>query len=662
MLYQTRFLPILTRSTVPKLLKPVTNRANFDPPPFSVFRPDSTGSLWRMARQEGLKALNIDLSWTPIVFTKPAALDRLADVEELLIPNEEADPGETDSVIDDSVIGYRARDHQSNDDGAEDGDPLGEAIRIMSPSPSRSSSLAPSRQRDRDASVESNNATSAASEVETIQLEATSIAKEATAHRDDGDTIIEDFAELPPVFAAAATPRELDQDRSVVPEALDDELSTFEPHHLSPIVEDRTSSPKAEQRSSSPIISVPPFRHFTSSDPDYVHLVGDPIPSFPQIEMDSVPEATFAPIVDIMPDGPVPQAAMAIDEEMRTEAIDLPFEASSISPSEGDHQPFTLVDRRAPAQKTQPLTARETTALEDVRRPSVSSPGAEINVEAPRAGAIYVQNDCSEGPVDALPVRRQDVASSLRHFAAARWDFCRASVPATRPPTSDFQHTPALGPLEEIEATRPPTAVPAPPETIPNLYRIEPGVRFETLATREGACSMRLLQNRRLHHELASRLALHDSLDTASTTDDFVIAEPDLVTGSGAAIVYLRLNALPRAVMRHEELEVIDSEAGPAGIRDRPEAAFSTVYRLAQTFARVMLVFEAYPSKPTSGLLPYPYTPPILQALADLHDVIRQYVDYLRSADVDLVCDVALAESPQIAADITLQWIETLER
>lgn len=671
---------------VPTLPKPTSTLPTFAPPPFTAFSPSapnadsSDPSPWSLPRQEGLKALNIDLSWAPITLTKPIPVDRLADVEGLLLADDETSEsrrgGRTE--VEGSVIGYRLRDEDGREgqEGEGDGESEDETVRIMSPSVSPPPS--PARPRNRSGSVSSGLAVSAVHPEEaglevasTVGIGGPRATEEdyiSAIELDDHQPLaaVEAANDAPPIEEFAGLPSSIPEPPSPCEElvAFDSpsvELSAFEGHRLSPIAEAETPREPAMEK---PDGSFGPgmemdvgWREFPSSETEEVHLVGDAtiqgamdvddpvaeaaVNELPSSQNDFLPKTTSA-------SGPIP-----------TTRIDMILpDPSSDQGGDVDPRPFKLVDRPSLTRSSQTATAHAdaVTAQQDPldvvvpTRPSVSSPHAH---------AIPSQSSSKSshsGSSDVFLPPRQDVASSLRDFAAARWNYHRQDPPSNPLPTP-----PSAQPPRQLKQASPavdaPTVVPPPPDSITGIFRVPAHNAAQVCQIGEATCSMRLIQNRRLHRELALRFDLHEATD-GTEPDDFVISEPDLVVGPSTGIVFLRLNALPRAVSRPEELEAIDSDS-PLD-RERPEAAFSTVYRLAQSFDRLLLVFEAYPSKPTSGPLPYPYTPPIVKALAELSGVVREYVEYLEKEDVRLVCSIAVAESPQAAADLATGWVATL--
>ena len=125
--------------------------------------------------------------------------------------------------------------------------------------------------------------------------------------------------------------------------------------------------------------------------------------------------------------------------------------------------------------------------------------------------------------------------------------------------------------------------------------------------------------------------------------------EPHLSLDGTTCVLFRRLIKLVGNAVRYDELD----SNGPALARD--EAIFTTLYRLSFSFDHVVLVLEE--SLVNSGAIqPFAYTPPVLEALAQL--VLA--IDELKAQGSLCVVDVVISRDPTHSAELIQQLLDYL--
>lgn len=121
------------------------------------------------------------------------------------------------------------------------------------------------------------------------------------------------------------------------------------------------------------------------------------------------------------------------------------------------------------------------------------------------------------------------------------------------------------------------------------------------------------------------RSLLHQSFDVIDRrslggSSLFRITHPHLIIDGKTGIIFVQLSKVLGNVVRPEDHQ---SEGSEAGELKRQETLFATLRCLTRSYDRIVLILQEREST-TSSVVPYDYTPPVLQSLQQLDDEIEK--------------------------------------
>ncbi|KAH9822558.1 hypothetical protein DFH28DRAFT_1181262 [Melampsora americana] len=201
--------------------------------------------------------------------------------------------------------------------------------------------------------------------------------------------------------------------------------------------------------------------------------------------------------------------------------------------------------------------------------------------------------------------------------------------------------------------------------------------------------SMRMFENRLLKVQLERYFRLEESdedededWETKGKVLKADLGLKDEGMGSEIGILFMRLSKLISGSYKVEEIEKIkegEEEEEMEGLKKKKkkgrvegkegiqEACFTSVYRLSKRYSRLLIIFEAYPIKPmmmmikdkSNERIAYAYTPPILKSLNVLKkEIMRLEEEKKGLGDEEFKVDLSVAESDERAGEIGFQWVQ----
>ncbi|EGG00806.1 uncharacterized protein MELLADRAFT_111521 [Melampsora larici-populina 98AG31] len=220
-----------------------------------------------------------------------------------------------------------------------------------------------------------------------------------------------------------------------------------------------------------------------------------------------------------------------------------------------------------------------------------------------------------------------------------------------------------------------PRICPPPPLSIQDQLYLPNPISINEVESHEkliGFYSIRISENRYLKSQLENYFSLEES-NEFDWKEKEKILKPDLIfqdqqTGLEIGIVFIRLSTLISGSYKPNEIEKIDNgedliEENSIKNQVIQEACFTSIYRLSKSFSRLLIVLEAYPIKPTSSsssneLIAYAYTPPICNSLEILKSHVLKLEENVQDHQGDFNADLSVSESYERSCEIALQWVK----